>query len=65
VPWFHELIVRFGFSLYQARLITVGPVGDSVVCNGIEQVLIEVAEPRRVLLPLKTYHRLEGRASCH
>src|SRR5262245_49882593 len=60
VPWFHESIVRFGTALLAARFKTVGPVGDSVVSYGVEQVLIEGIEASDVLLPLKSNHGLES-----
>src|SRR5437667_12190746 len=42
VSWLHQTIVGLGSALSSTRLETVGPAGDPVRSDGIEQVLIEV-----------------------
>ena len=50
----------FGSAFSQPRFIPVGSIGDAVVGDRIEQVLVEDLAEGRVVFALESNHRLKG-----
>ncbi len=60
LPWLHETIIRFGTALSPPRLKAIGPIGDSVTSNGVQQVLVEGDAEGGIAMALASIHRLKG-----
>ena len=60
VSWFHESIIGFGPAFFSPRFKPIRSIGDSVGCDGIEQLLVEMDAEGRVVLALESNHGLEG-----
>jgi hypothetical protein len=57
---FSEKAIVFGTAFPQPWFISVGPVGDSMLGDRIEQVLVEAHAKGRVVFALEGNHWLEG-----
>ena len=59
-PGFSEKAIVFGAAFSQPRFIPIRPIGDPVVGDRIEQVLVEDLAERRAAIALESNHWLEG-----
>ena len=59
-PGFSEKAIVFGSAFPQPRFKSVGPIGDSVFGDCIQQTMVEEMAKSRVVLALEGNHGLKG-----